>query len=187
MPAPKIYTKKGDKGSTSLLDGVARKDEFVFTVLNSIDRLSVDLGRVQQHERDIRDLITELQQFFIVLGSVISTIDQDTAEARERAEKVEREAEVLIAKLEVDIDYRTEKLPELRNFILPQGKPAALDAHSARISCREAETRFVALEFASPNAQALLNRLSDWLFTLARWHNEHEVAFQESRGIFSVQ
>jgi cob(I)alamin adenosyltransferase len=187
MPAPKIYTKKGDKGNTSLLDGPARKDQFVFTVLNSVDRLSVDLGRVQQHERDIRDLITELQQFFVVLGSVISTTDQKTVEALERAAKVEREAEVFIAQLEADIDYRTEKLPQLRNFLLPQGKPAALDAHSARVSCRQAESCFVALELTLPNAQALLNRLSDWLFTLARWHSEHELAFQEHRGTFSVQ
>lgn len=189
MSAPKIYTKKGDTGDTSLLDGTARKDDYVFSVLNSIDRLSVDLGRVQQHqdERDIRNLITDLQKCLVVLNSVISTINQEADQALERAKNLELEAEVLLATLQADIDDRAEKLPPLRNFILPQGKPAVLDAQSARVSCREAETRYVALNLTLPKAQALLNRLSDWLFTLARWHSERELAFQESRGIFSVQ
>ena len=189
MSTPKVYTKKGDAGETDLLGGRASKANPVFTVLNQMDRLTVELGRVLQHEdeRFVRDLITDIQDLLIILNSVIATLDQASDQAKARTVKLELEAQVIIAQLETDIDERTVKLPPLVNFLLPQGKPSALDAHSARVSCREAESSLVALDLPLPNARAAINRLSDWLFTMARWHSDHELAFQESKGTFKVQ
>jgi cob(I)alamin adenosyltransferase len=189
MATPKVYTKKGDAGFTDLLGGRASKSQYVFAVLNQMDRLGVELGRVLQHEdeRFVRDLITDIQKLLIILNSVIATVDLTSDQAKARIVKLETEAEVILAQLETDIDERTAKLPPLDNFLLAQGEPSTLDAHSARVSCREAESGLVSLDLPLPNTRATINRLSDWVFTMARWHSDHELAFQESKGTFEVQ
>ena len=88
-----------------------------------------------------------------------------------------RVAEADIQRLESEIDAWTEILPELKNFILPGGVDVAATLHAARTICRRAERAITALAGQEPinlDAQRYLNRLSDWLFVLARLVNHRQ-------------
>ena len=168
----KISTGVGDGGKTRLRGGKPLwKDDPVVEALGAVDEVNAALGLAKAHGAD--DLLTEkleeLQKLLHVLGT-------DVASPRgARAPKnVSRISPVHVAWMEKQIDSLEGILPPLRNFILAGGSPAGAALHLARTLCRRAERALVPLlkkKWASKDAQVFLNRLSDYLFLLARETN----------------
>jgi len=177
MPS-KIYTKTGDKGITSLIGGtkVLKSDlriEAYGTVdeLNSYIGLCRDLLTDETGKKDLR----EIQDRLFTIGSSLACDPEK--EPKMRIPDLKEEDVVL---LEKEMDRMNELLPEMRNFILPGGHPIVSHLHIARCVCRRAERCCVRLQQESWEDSLIikyLNRLSDYLFILARYtslslHNE---------------
>ncbi|MDE2818801.1 MAG: cob(I)yrinic acid a,c-diamide adenosyltransferase [Chloroflexota bacterium] len=167
----KIYTKTGDKGETSLFGGGrVRKNHARVEAYGTIDELNAALGVALSAgpPEPINQWLREVQGHLFHLGSDLATpLDSKTNRAT-------RIAQSQVSWLEDAIDQMTAQLEPLRNFILPGGTPVAAQLHVARTVCRRAERQIVALqETSETNALAVvyINRLSDWLFTLARYEN----------------
>jgi cob(I)alamin adenosyltransferase len=167
----KIYTKTGDNGTTSLFSGgrVSKKDLRV-EAYGTVDELNSYLGVARSFEpsEKTNEYLEKVQNQLFRLGADLATPMDAKAEwlVRITAEEV--------AWLEETIDEMTAVLPELKNFILPGGVPAAAHLQVARTICRRAERVLVALvehEAVNEQVKFYLNRLSDWLFTLARYEN----------------
>jgi cob(I)alamin adenosyltransferase len=168
----KIYTRRGDDGSTGLFGGPrVRKDDLRVSAYGELDELNSALGvaREELPEGDLRSLLDALQSELFTLGAQLATPEADKAPKevpRVRGEHVQR--------LEREIDRLTGELPEMRNFILPGGSRAGAALHLCRTVCRRAERKVVELaECADVSAEALayVNRLSDLLFVMARAAN----------------
>lgn len=165
----KIYTRTGDDGTTALFAGgrVSKTDLRVETY-GTVDELNAALGlaRAQQPAGDA--WLAQMQRQLFTLGADLATpLDA-------RSSYIVRLDAAAVAWLEAVIDEATAALPPLTHFILPAGCPAAAHLHLARTVCRRAERLAVALAAQEPvSAQVVpyLNRLSDCLFTLARWEN----------------
>lgn len=167
----KIYTKTGDSGETSLFAGgrVSKNHLRIHTYgtvdeLNSILGLAVAFGE----EADIQGRLQRVQNELFQLGSDLATpLDA-------KAEWIVRMDNAPIQRLEEEIDSLEQELEPLTNFILPGGTACAAHLHQARTVCRRAERWLVALnENEKTNELSLqyLNRLSDWLFVIARLAN----------------
>jgi cob(I)alamin adenosyltransferase len=162
----KIYTRTGDNGETGLGDGSrVSKDEFRIEAIGTIDELNSLIGVLLSGDipDEVRTELTEVQHQLFDVGGELSIpghiIIQGTA-----VEQLERQLDALNA-----------DLPMLKEFILPGGCPAAAYCHLARSVCRRAERRLVTLansESINPAAVQYINRLSDYLFVLARHLNQ---------------
>jgi cob(I)alamin adenosyltransferase len=170
----KIYTKTGDDGSTGLFGGArVPKHDARVNAYGTVDELNSVLGMVAAQEGDeaIRAMITPHQVELFNLGALMASGDMNTA-------KLPPLNDALIPQMEQQIDQADAELAPLRNFILPGGSKQAALLHFARTVCRRAERETSAVrEHFSKLAPRLvpaikyLNRLSDWLFTLARLAN----------------
>ena len=165
--APKIYTRRGDDGSTGLFGGPrVRKDDLRVAAYGDVDELNSALGVAREEvEGDLRALIDSLQSELFTLGGELATPDPSQA-----PKEVPRITPQHILRLEQEIDRLTAELPEMRNFILPGGSRAGALLHLCRTICRRAERACVTLK-AEPLTLQYLNRLSDLLFTMARAAN----------------
>ena len=171
----KIYTRRGDDGSTGLFGGPrVRKDDLRVSAYGDLDELNSLLGvaRCELEDARVQDLahfVDGLQSELFNLGAELSTPDPAAAPKsvpRVRAEDIER--------LEREIDRLTAELAPMRFFIMPGGSRAASALHVCRTVCRRAERTAVELaEGGNVSAESLayLNRLSDLLFTMARAAN----------------
>jgi cob(I)alamin adenosyltransferase len=179
---PRIYTRTGDGGETSLWrrSGTPRrvpKDDPRVEACGSLDELSASLGVVRAHlaTGSLEDQILEaVQRDLYGLGADIATPDLAAAEFRITAGAV--------ARLEREIDRLDAALPTLQRFILPAGDAATAHCHVARTVCRRAERRLATLRRASGDGGdglRYLNRLADLLFVLAR-HLGHAAGVPES-------
>ena len=164
----KIYTKAGDKGSTSLFSGEkVAKDDLLVQAYGTVDELNSVIGVARSlHTKTDRlgDVMCLLQAELFELGADLASGDQDA----------QRITDQRVVRLEQLIDEFTEPLPALTNFILPGGHPVAAQLHQARCVCRRAERLAVAARRQAGFNEVLiryLNRLSDLLFTLARAAN----------------
>lgn len=176
----KIYTKTGDDGTTSLFSGGrVRKDHLRVDAYGTVDELNSVLGmvRVAKPDAQLDEWLTQIQSQLFNLGADLATpLDA-------KADWVVRMTPETVTWLEETIDTMTEDLPQIKNFILPGGTPAAATLHLARTVCRRAERLVVALsehENLGEHVQPYLNRLSDWLFTAARYEN-HRAGVPESK------
>lgn len=167
----KIYTRTGDDGTTSLFSGGrVRKDHLRVEAYGTVDELNSVLGVVRANTPSPQAdawLETVQNQLFILGSDLATPLDA-------QANWITRMPEDDIAWLETTIDAMTDTLEPLSNFILPGGTRSAAYLHVARTVCRRAERIVVALAENEPInewAQHYLNRLSDWLFTLARYEN----------------
>lgn len=167
----KIYTRTGDDGTTSLFSGGrVRKDHLRVEAYGTVDELNSVLGvaRTLQPQGELATWLEQIQNQLFHLGSDLATpLDA-------KADWVVRVEESAVQWLESSIDAMTEQLPALKTFILPGGTPIAAYLHVARTVCRRAERLTVALaehEDLGPWTLQYLNRLSDWLFTAARYAN----------------
>lgn len=168
----KIYTRTGDDGTTGLFaGGRTRKDDARLHAYGTIDELNATLGLVIANDvqPELAAMVTAVQHELFSVGADLATpLDAD-------AEWITRVSEDQVTRLESEIDRMEDALPELKNFILPQGTRAAATLHIARTVCRRAERWLVTLsaeEQISPNVAQYVNRLSDWLFVAARYENQ---------------
>ena len=171
----KIYTKTGDKGSSSLFTGERRsKADAIFEALGNTDELNAHLGlaKVAISHSDLLQMLTEIQCRLLDAGSCIATppSPEESALAEAKRARVQFNANNT-ASLETWIDELDAGLPPLRNFILPGGGEGSARLHVARTICRKAERSLVPLlaeEQLDSNVYTYLNRLSDLLFVMAR-------------------
>ncbi len=169
MSGPKIYTRTGDKGQTSLIGGT-RVPKFHprIEVYGTIDELNSHIGLIRDQDIDghYKDVLLEIQDRLFTSESIIA-LDPGTVPAV----KLPALNESDITFLEQEIDLMNEGLPELKSFILPGGHPVVSYCHIARCVCRRAERDAIRLARAQQVDELVikyLNRLSDYLFMLAR-------------------
>ncbi|HZP81298.1 MAG TPA: cob(I)yrinic acid a,c-diamide adenosyltransferase [Chthonomonadaceae bacterium] len=178
----RIYTRTGDTGETGLFGGQrVRKDDLRVEAYGSVDELNAFLGmaRAQGPDAEIESLLSVLQSDLLSVGADLATPEEgDTHKGRIVVTRLGSER---TAQLEAWIDRFETELPPLRQFLLPGGHPLAAALHVARVVCRRAERRCVALNRTLEEAEATplnpetlryLNRLSDLLFVLARVANQ---------------
>ncbi|MFB3854358.1 MAG: cob(I)yrinic acid a,c-diamide adenosyltransferase [Vicinamibacterales bacterium] len=168
----KIYTRTGDSGDTSLFDGTrVPKSNPRVEAYGEVDELSAVIGaaRSATDQPDIAARLEAVQRDLFALGSRLA---DPGARISERIAKAKMAAGD-VARLEKWIDEYEESLPPLRHFILPGGGPAGAILHVARTVCRRVERRIVSLGpgAVDPLLLVYLNRLSDFLFVLARAAN----------------
>ena len=169
MKITKVYTKTGDKGETSIIGGIrVKKSCERLEAYGTVDELSSHLGLLASMlpDGEDKDLIIRIQNNLFSVCSNLAT-DQSQTPLYDSAKLPEGEIDVL----EQEVDKIMNLLPERQGFILPGGTQAAAQAHVCRTVCRRAERRIVTLsEVAqiSPETQQYVNRLSDYLFVLAK-------------------
>ena len=166
----KIYTKKGDTGETSLLGGArVKKYDLRIEAYGTVDELNSYMGLVRDYANpDQKPLLKSIQDNLFTMGSHLALEPGKTNIKLPQIDATDIEA------LEQAIDDMDAVFPPLKNFILPGGHPAVSHAHVARCICRRAERRCVELaDQAEVEAVTVkyLNRLSDYLFTLARQYS----------------
>ncbi len=168
----KIYTKSGDTGETSLFSGRrVPKSDLRVESYGTVDELNSVLGLVRTYTLPSQATVwlETVQNDLFILGADLATPMDSQPSWLVRMS----EAPTLV--LERAIDFMDTELEPLKVFILPGGVPAAATLHIARTVCRRAERLCVALhaeQSINPHALIYLNRLSDFLFTLARWINK---------------
>ena len=166
-----IYTKTGDRGQTGLLDGKrVEKDDTRVCSYGELDELGAVLRLARSYGLDapLAVAVARVQEELFTLGAQLSGGEPAPSPALPRVRP-----EWILA-LEKEIDAADAELPVLRNFVLAGGSPAGAWLHLARTVCRRAERAIVALshrEQVDPTLLAYANRLSDWLFTMARLAN----------------
>ncbi|KAL2091829.1 hypothetical protein ACEWY4_011627 [Coilia grayii] len=171
---PKIYTKTGDKGFSSTFTGERRpKEDSIFEALGATDELSSAIGLAKEFCKDKGHPFTEeLEKIQCVLQDVGSNVATPHSSARESHRAKTKFNSQPVSDLEGWIDKYTEELPPLTNFILPSGGKSSASLHVARAVCRRAERSvapIVRIGEADHEVARFLNRLSDYLFTLARY------------------
>ena len=170
----KIYTKGGDKGETGLYGGErVSKDSLRIETYGTVDELNSFIGLTlgEVSDSQIKKLLKQIQNTLFVLGSDLSTPDNE----KNKAHQIPRITRSNYEEIEREIDKFDARLDELRNFILPGGSKGAALLHICRTVCRRAERRVVSLKNKvnlNPDIIILLNRLSDLFFVLARYENK---------------
>jgi cob(I)alamin adenosyltransferase len=165
----KIYTKKGDKGETSLIGGsrVAKSDDRI-EAYGTLDELNAFVGLIRDFsvDADEKKTMNEIQQQIFIAESLFA------ADSEEALAKLPELTEENIVMLEQEIDRMNQRLPELTHFLIPGGHPVVSYCHIARTVCRRAERLLVKINSTLPQHQLAIkyiNRLSDYLFVLARF------------------
>ena len=165
----KIYTKRGDKGTTSLVGGVrVLKTDIRLEAYGTVDELNSQLGVLETYltEAEDKELMEYIQRKLFAIGGYLAT-DQSKTEIRQNFIVTPDDVKTI----EDAIDAAETVLPPLRSFVLPGGARGAAVAHVCRTVCRRTERRILALGEQYPLDEQLLafmNRLSDYLFNLAR-------------------
>lgn len=167
----KIYTKTGDKGGTSLIGGVrVPKSHIRIESYGTVDELNSHIGLVNDMAANeaVNEWLREIQDRLFTIGSVLATNPD-----KEVKMKLPDLHDTDVVWLEERIDQMNEALPEMRSFILPGGNMAGSACHVARCVCRRAERICVAMQEQQEVIPSIviqyLNRLSDFLFVLARY------------------
>ncbi len=166
----KIYTKTGDGGTTSLFGGKrVVKSDLRIDAYGNVDELNSLIGIIisETSNVEIKKPLIRVQNELMVLGS-------DLATPSDVSIKVPRVTGVFVTRLEREIDAWEKKLPKLKNFILPGSSPISSKIHLARSIARRSEraiSRLGSGEKININAAKYINRLSEWLFVLARYAN----------------
>ena len=167
----KIYTKGGDLGKTSLIGGTrVPKSHIRIESYGTVDELNSFIGLVSDMSENtaIQQVLSEVQDRLFTVGSSLAC-DPD----KEPHLKIPDLKESDITNLELEIDTMNQALAPMKSFILPVGHPAISTTHVARCVCRRAERWCVNLQeeelFVDPLVIKYLNRLSDYLFVLARY------------------
>jgi cob(I)alamin adenosyltransferase len=164
----KIYTKTGDEGKTGLIGGQrVSKHHIRVECYGTVDELNSHIGllRTLVTDHKANECIAEIQDRLFTLGAYLAAAPGNKMVLPEL-----QDSDVIL--LENEIDRMTLNLPELKNFILPGGSSQGAQAHIARCVCRRAERLVVFLaenENIENRVIQYLNRLSDYLFVLARF------------------
>lgn len=169
--ALKIYTKTGDLGQTGLIGGTKiSKANIRIETYGTVDELNSYIGLVNDYCTDehSKTILKEIQDRLFTIGSSLAC-DPD----KEQKLKIPDLKETDVELLEKEIDAMNDKLPDMNHFILPGGHAAVSTTHIARCVCRRAERWCVNMKeqdlFIDMLIIKYLNRLSDYLFVLARY------------------
>lgn len=207
----KIYTKKGDTGTTSLYDGTkVTKNNIIIQSVGDLDELNTEIGTIlsyyiinnnfDQNNKKYYELLSNIQNEIFDMGAIIANDPNKDKFQKLKLFDIENK---FIEKIELYIDEMTNILPKLSNFILPGGNLFISSIHKARTVCRRAERNITLFKhdilnlYNDTNDQnsieninrclAYINRLSDYLFTLARFTaytlNIEEIIYKRSRII----
>jgi len=165
----KIYTKTGDSGTTGLIGGTrVPKHHIRIEAYGTVDELNAYIGMLCDHLviNNSLETLREIQDRLFTIGSLLAS---DPEKSKMKLPQLQpSDAELL----ETEIDRMNETLPELKAFILPGGHPSASWCHIARCVCRRCErlvTHLTESSAVDPMILIYLNRLSDYLFVLARF------------------
>lgn len=178
----KIYTKTGDKGQTSLIGGTrVPKHHIRIESYGTVDELNSWIGLINDQDinPESKTILSEIQDRLFTIGSSLAS-DPEKSKM-----KIPDLHQADIELLENQIDKMNEVLPEMRHFILPGGHTTISYCHLARCVCRRAERNVIHLhesEYVNEMVIVYLNRLSDYLFVLARFvahqMNVNEIAWK---------
>ncbi|WP_248723514.1 cob(I)yrinic acid a,c-diamide adenosyltransferase [Seonamhaeicola sp. ML3] len=185
----KVYTKTGDKGTTALFGGTrVPKYHLRIDSYGTIDELNSHIGlirdqNINQHHKNI---LIEVQHKLFVVGAILAT-DPEKAVLKNGKERlnINKIDSGDIELLEQEMDALNESLPQMTHFVLPGGHQTVSFCHIARCVCRRAERLSTALNDSDPldaNVLKYINRLSDYLFVLAR-KLTHELGAEEVKWI----
>lgn len=171
----KIYTKTGDKGTTALFGGTrVPKHHIRIDSYGTIDELNSHIGliRDQNIDQNSKDILINIQDKLFTVGAILAT-DPEKAILKNGKERlnIPKISDEDISLLEREMDAMNLELPPMTHFVLPGGHQTVSFCHIARCVCRRAERLASALNDIEPfhsNALTYLNRLSDYLFVLAR-------------------
>ena len=171
----KIYTKTGDKGTTALFGGTrVAKHHIRIESYGTVDELNSHIGLIRDQEIDARskEILIHIQDRLFTLGAILAT-DPEKMVLKSGKERlnIPKIIEDDILLLEREMDFMNDSLPPMTNFVLPGGHTTVSYCHIARCVCRRAERLSTLLNEQEPiDEQVLkyLNRLSDYLFVLAR-------------------
>lgn len=171
----KIYTKTGDKGTTALFGGTrVPKHHIRIDSYGTVDELNSHIGLIRDQEIDPRskEILIHIQDRLFTVGAVLAT-DPEKMTLKNGKDRlnIPRVDEEDITLLETEMDTMNDHLPPMTNFVLPGGHTTVSYCHIARCVCRRAERLATALFEIEPfdeHTLKYLNRLSDYLFVLAR-------------------
>ncbi|MCK8479583.1 cob(I)yrinic acid a,c-diamide adenosyltransferase [Psychroserpens algicola] len=171
----KIYTKTGDKGTTALFGGTrVPKHHIRIDSYGTVDELNSHLGLIRDQDIDpnYKDVLINIQDKLFTVGAILAT-DPEKATLKNGKERlnIPKISEDDIVQLEQEMDAMNEALPPMTHFVLPGGHQTVSFCHIARCVCRRSERLASALndlEPFQPESLKYLNRLSDYLFVLAR-------------------
>ncbi len=173
----RIYTRKGDDGSTALVTGERLpKSSPRVAAYGTVDETNAVVGMARLHtvgEPTLDAMLARIQNDLFDLGA-----DLATPPAAELKWEPLRVVQAQVDRLESEIDALNADLEPLKSFVLPGGSPAAAHLHLARTVSRRAERLMVEMIVVEPEAisqaaLAYVNRLSDFFFVAARWVNDH--------------
>lgn len=175
----KVYTKKGDSGTTQLVGGNrVSKSELRIDAYGTVDELNSFIGllRDQEASSNKTEELLEIQDRLFTLGSHLAT---DASGTKMKLPELSPDD---VAKLESWIDAMELTLVPMKSFVLPGGHQAVSTSHICRCVCRRAERLVVQLDendVTPPLAISYLNRLSDYLFVLSRWLTKETGAHEQ--------
>jgi len=171
----KIYTKTGDKGKTSLFGGTrVPKYHLRIEAYGTVDELNSYIGLIRDQKIDLHttEILLRIQNELFTLGSMLATPpEKEILKSGKERLNIPKITEESIELLENEIDKMNESLPPMSHFILPGGHTTVSFCHITRCICRRAERIATLLNDEStinPKILVYLNRLSDYLFVLAR-------------------
>lgn len=171
----KIYTKTGDSGTTALFGGTrVKKYNLRIESYGTVDELNSYIGLIKDQEirNEVKNSLLRIQNELFTLGAMLATPpEKETLKSGKERLNIPKIDSNSILFLENEIDNMDEELPQMTHFILPGGHQAVSFCHIARCVCRRAERLSVELndeESINNDIIKYLNRLSDYLFTLAR-------------------
>lgn len=171
----KIYTKTGDKGTTALFGGTrVPKHHIRIESYGTVDELNSHLGMLRDQKVDTHshEILLKIQERLFTVGSILATDpEKATLKSGEQRLNIPRISAEDIELLEQEMDRMNEELPAMTHFVLPGGHQTVSVCHISRCVCRRAERLATALYDMEPFDEAVLqylNRLSDYLFVLAR-------------------
>jgi cob(I)alamin adenosyltransferase len=171
----KVYTKTGDLGTTALFGGTrVPKDHIRIESYGTVDELNSYIGLIRDQEMNqhFKTILIEVQDRLFTVGAILATpIEKEILKNGEKRLQNLGIIETDIELLETEIDTMEDSLPQMTHFVLPGGHTTVSYCHLARCVCRRAERLAVQLSHQEPiDAMAVkyLNRLSDYLFVLAR-------------------
>ena len=185
----KVYTKTGDKGTTALFGGTrVPKHHIRIESYGTIDELNSHIGLIRDQDIDplYKNILMHIQDRLFTVGAILATDPEKavlkSGKARLNIPKISNED---IERLEKEMDNMEASLPPMTHFVLPGGHQTVSFCHIARTVCRRAErlaSHLNDLEPFQPETLMYINRLSDYLFVLAR-KLSHDLQAEEIKWI----
>lgn len=185
----KVYTKTGDNGTTALFGGTrVPKHHIRIESYGTIDELNSHIGLIRDQEIDplYKSTLMDIQDRLFTVGAILATDPEKATLKNGKARlNIPKISNADIEHLEKEIDMMEERLPQMTHFVLPGGHTTVSFCHIARTVCRRAErlaSHLNELEPFQPETLMYINRLSDYLFVLAR-KLSHDLQAEEIKWI----